>query len=119
MPDVGLGPLAWQVAASMGVVLVLGVACILAIKKLFPRITRLRGRNISLLETISLGPHKTVHLLKVGERKILVAGAKDRVTMLADVTEALTQDPTVPTARAFGQVLAQAEKEVPAHDVEN
>jgi len=73
------------------VVLVLGVAAILFLKKVLPRlgVSKPGGRNVSVVETAYLGPRKSVHLLAVGSRRILVGSSRDTLTMLADVTDAI------------------------------
>lgn len=88
-PSAG-GNLLWQMIASIIAIAVLGGACYLVIKKLLPRIGRPTGRNVRLVETTWIGPNKSVHLLKVGRETLLVASSRDRVSMLANVTAALS-----------------------------
>ena len=72
------------------IIVVLAAAAIFVVKKVLPRIgvTVPSGKRISTLETVYLGPRKTVHLLRVGAREILVGSSRDRICMLADVTGA-------------------------------
>lgn len=72
------------------IIVVLAVLAIVVVKKVLPRIgvTVPSGKRISTLETVYLGPRKTVHLLRVGAREILVGSSRDRICMLADVTGA-------------------------------
>lgn len=46
-----------------------------------------KGRFITILETIPLGPRKTVHLLEVGHKKLLIGSTPDSIRLLADLTE--------------------------------
>ncbi len=46
-----------------------------------------KGRFITILETIPLGPRKTVHLLEVGRKKLLIGSTPDSIRLLADLTE--------------------------------
>ena len=75
---------------SVLIVVILGVAAVYISKRFLPKIPRLSERDIKIAESISLGPNKTVHLLEVGRRKILVGSTNENITMLADVTDALT-----------------------------
>ena len=47
------------------------------------------GKFIRRLETLSLGPRNSVHLVQVGNKKFLLAAGADQVRMLADVSEAV------------------------------
>ena len=84
----------WQMLAATLVILFVGVVAIVVVKKLLPRLAKSRGRRISVLETAYLGPHKSVHLLQVGARKVLVGSSRDGVVRLGDVTEAFAGDYT-------------------------
>ena len=70
-------------------VAVLGAAAIYVSKKLLPRITNLPGKEIRVVETVHLGPRKTVHLLRIGHQWILIGSTNENITKLADVTDAL------------------------------
>jgi flagellar biogenesis protein FliO len=50
------------------------------------------GKNVRVLETVHLGSRKTVHLLRVGSRKYLVGSSRERISLLADVTEAAADE---------------------------
>ena len=52
----------------LAVVLVgaLGTAAIFMTKKFLPKIANLQGREIRVIETVHLGPRKSVHLLEIG-----------------------------------------------------
>lgn len=44
--------------------------------------------NLKILEVISVGPQKTIQLIKVGNEFILVGVTKDKITFLKEVSEA-------------------------------
>ena len=44
-----------------------------------------RTSNIRLVETLHIGFQNTVHILKVGEKYILVSASKDKVSFLCDL----------------------------------
>jgi flagellar biogenesis protein FliO len=56
-------------------------------KKVLPRITNLPGKEIRILETAHLGPRKAVHLVKIGNQRLLIGSTYESISMLADVTE--------------------------------
>ena len=84
--DDGTSRLLWKMLAYLLIILVLGAVGILVVKRLVPRLGPSAGRDVSVLETLHLGPRKSVYLLRVGDRRLLIAGARDSVSMLADVT---------------------------------
>lgn len=67
-------------------VVVLGVVAVYASKKLLPRITKLPGKEVRVVETVYLGPRKAVHVLEVGGRRFLVGSTNENITKLADIT---------------------------------
>ena len=69
----------------------LGAAAIYISKKLLPRITNLPGKKIRIIETVHLGPRRAVHLLKIGNQRLLVGSTNENITKLADVTDALIE----------------------------
>ncbi|MHC4361655.1 MAG: flagellar biosynthetic protein FliO [Planctomycetota bacterium] len=72
-------------------VLGLGVGAIYVSKRLLPRITNLPSKKVRIIETVHLGPRKAVHLLKIGNQGLLVGSTNESITMLANVTGALSE----------------------------
>jgi flagellar biosynthetic protein FliO len=72
-------------------VVVLGAAALYISKKFVPRITCLSGKKIQVFETVHLGPRKAVHLIKIGNRRLLIGSTNESITKLADVTDALAE----------------------------
>jgi len=57
------------------------------------RITNPPGKRIKVVETAYLGPRKAVHLLRIGDRWILVGSTNENITKLAELTsDEVTQD---------------------------
>jgi flagellar biogenesis protein FliO len=71
------------------VIAILGVGGLWIVRRLVPKIQQRRGRNIAVLETACLGPSRSVHLLRVGQREFLIASTREHISMLADVTGAV------------------------------
>jgi flagellar biosynthetic protein FliO len=86
-----------KMMAAVLLVIVLGVAAIYVSKKFLPKITNLPGKKIRIVETVHLGPRKTIHLLEVGNHRLLVGSTSDSITALADVTVALADLPSQDT----------------------
>lgn len=69
-------------------VVLLGVAAYYLTKKLLPKLTVTQGKNISVIETVHLGPHKLLHLIQISDnRRLLIGSTNENINMLADVTE--------------------------------
>lgn len=86
-----------QMLALVVVILVLGGACWFVLKKGVPRFRMggsSRPREITVLETTYLPSRQTVYLVQVGLKKLLLAGRKDGLQMLADVTDGFPEQPT-------------------------
>ena len=71
-------------------VIVLGAAAIYVSKKLLPKIARLPGKEVRIVETVYLGPHKAVHVLEIGNRRLLIGSTNENVTKLADLSGGFT-----------------------------
>lgn len=87
--DTDLGGSLWRMIGIVVAIAVLGVVGLWMARKYGPRIQQRRGRHISVVETACLGPNKNIHLLRVGNRDLLVSSTREHVSMLADVTGAV------------------------------
>jgi len=85
--NLGRQELFYRTMVAVVFVIVLGTAAIYVSKRLLPKIARLPGKEIRIVETVHLGPRKAVHLLQVGHRRILIGSANESVTKLADLSE--------------------------------
>lgn len=79
------GKVFFRMTLMVLLVVVLGAAAIYLSKKLLPRLTHLSGKQIRIIETVHLGPRKAVHLLKIGDKQILIGSTNENITKLADV----------------------------------
>lgn len=74
-------------------VAVLGAGVYYFSKKLVPKLTTGQGKSVCVIETVGLGPHKSLHLLEIGQKqRLLVASTNETITLLADVTESVSED---------------------------
>lgn len=53
---------------------------------------RLKNKNLSLIETIGVGNNKTISIVEVGKKYIVVAVGKDSVTLLTELKEEELKD---------------------------
>ncbi len=85
------GPVAreffYKMLVSILVVAVLGAGVIYLSKKLLPKMSNLPGKQIRVIETNHLGQRKSLHLINIGSRRLLIGSTNEAITMLADVTE--------------------------------
>ncbi len=89
-PDGSTGnqELFFKMMVSVLFVVAMGAAAIYVSKKFLPKITNLSGKEIHIAETVHLGPHKAVHLLEIGNRRLLIGSTNENITRLADLTSA-------------------------------
>ena len=87
----GAGDLFFRMMLMVLLVIIMGAAAIYLSRKLLPRFTQLSGKRVRVVETVHLGPRKTLHLLKIGNRQLLIGSTNENITRLADVTDALSE----------------------------
>lgn len=76
---------------SVLLVISLGIAAIYASKRLLPKITNSPGRQIRVIETVHIGPRKSLHLLEIGNQRLLIGSTSESITKLADIHEAFAE----------------------------
>jgi len=84
--------------AAIAVILVLGGAALFVIKRLLPKLGVTQGRRVHVIETVYLGPRKTLHVVQVGDRSLLLSGTRERLMLVADVTGSVDVPPPEPEA---------------------
>lgn len=74
------------------VILVLGAAAIVVVKKVLPRLNpAAAGKGIRVLDSTYLGPRKQVHVLQVGPQRFLVASCRDSISMLSELSGSFSE----------------------------
>lgn len=81
----GGGELFLRMMLAVVIVIALGAAALYLSKKVLPRVAGAGGREIRVLETACLGPRKAIHLVEVGNQRLLIASTAEKITMLASV----------------------------------
>lgn len=77
----------YKIMLSVVFILILGTAAVFVIKNYFPNIAKLQGKEIHVVETVHLGPRKSVHLIEIGKRRYLIGSTNENIRKLADLTE--------------------------------
>ena len=99
--QLGLGnkELFLKMMSSIGLVVALGAATLYVSKKVLPKVTNGPGKKIRILETTHLAPRRALHLVEVGNQRLLIASTNESITTLAhlndvwlDVSEEETND---------------------------
>ena len=80
----------FKMMVSVLFLIALVVAAIYVSKKFLPKITNLSGKEIRIVETVHLGPRKAVHLLEIGNQRLLIGSTNENITRLADLTSVFT-----------------------------
>ncbi len=71
-----------------------------------------KTKNIQVMESYPLGPGKQICILKIGEKYVAVAIAKDQVTVLTELQEEqLTFEEIAVKNTSFGEVFGNTMKE--------
>ncbi len=82
-----------QFAIAISLVLVLSGCAYWLSKRVMPKLTVTRGKNIRVVETIHLGTNRRIHLLEIdGDRRILVGSTAQNVNFLADMGRGETSE---------------------------
>jgi flagellar biogenesis protein FliO len=86
------GRLFQQFALMVLIVGLIGGGAWFVLKKLPGRLGGgLRSRHMTVTETVSLGPRKQLHIVQVGSKQFLIAGAGENIALLSDVTDVLRE----------------------------
>jgi len=93
----GRGELSVRAVFAVLLVLVLIVAVVYVSRKLLPKITNLPGKEIRIIETSHLGPRRTIHVIEVGGRRLLIGSTNENITKLADLSSDLTDLSSIET----------------------
>jgi len=82
-----MGAIWLRMVFAIFIVIALGVGTIYLSKKFLPKLTHGSGKEIQVLETVHLGQRKSLHLLKIGNHKILIGSTNEQISRIADLTD--------------------------------
>jgi len=76
----------------------LGIAAWYLSRKVVPRLANARGRHVSVIESVPLGPNKMLHLVEVpGGKRLLIGSTSQAVNFLTEITTSTTELPEAPS----------------------
>jgi flagellar biogenesis protein FliO len=81
------GGIYWRMILAILLVLALGVAAYYVSKKVSGKIVNLPNRQIKLVESLYLGSRKALHLIKLGDRSIIIGTTPTAITRIADLSQ--------------------------------
>jgi flagellar biosynthetic protein FliO len=88
------GGIYWRMMLAVLLVLALGIAAYYVSKKLGGKIINLPNRQIKLVETLYLGSRKVLHLIKVGNKSIIIGTTPTTITRIAELERDISDLPT-------------------------
>jgi flagellar biosynthetic protein FliO len=94
--NLSTGQLFFKMIVMILLVGVLGAGAIYLSKKVLPKFTNIPGKKIKVIETVHLGPRKSIHLIKIGNQQFLIGSTNENITKLADVAEEGSTQATLP-----------------------
>jgi flagellar biosynthetic protein FliO len=88
--DISLGgkELFYKMMFSVALIAGLAVAAFYMSRKVLPKVTHASAKEIRVVETTYLGPRRTLHLVQVGNQKLLIGSTNETITTLAHVGDA-------------------------------
>ncbi len=86
----------WQMLASVAVLAVLLVIALLLVRRYGGKLKIAQGREMKLIETLHLAPRRSVHMIEVQGRRILVSATRDSIGMLTELPDPGAQTETRP-----------------------
>ncbi len=89
--DVDTGQMLYKLVGAVLIVLLLGGAALYLSRRVLPRISNIQAREVRVLETVHLGQHKALHLVKAGDQRFLLGSTSERITRLATIGDELSE----------------------------
>ncbi|GEM_PF-351009 len=75
----------FKMMLSVLLVVGMGVGALYLSKKVLPNLTKACGKEIRVVETTYLGPRKALHLVEIGNQRLLIGSTAESITALAHV----------------------------------
>lgn len=76
----------WEIISLLFVfVFVIGLAYFITKKIATIGALRMQGKNMEIIETLQLGVSQMIHLVRVGEKNLIIGVSKDQITYLSEV----------------------------------
>lgn len=78
--------LAKKFTLAIGFVALLGYATFYFSKKVVPKLTASKGKSITITDSVSLGQNKTLHVVEIGNKKLLIGCTSNSINTLSDLS---------------------------------
>lgn len=101
--------------SKLGLVLAMAYGAGLLLKRANHRSLAPRGSGMKVVETIPLGQHRSLHVVSVGNRRLLVGATPQQIGLIGDVTRDLRTAAPADTAPA-APLASHPGTDVPADD---
>jgi flagellar biosynthetic protein FliO len=75
----------WRMLASVAVIAALGAVAYFLLRRFGPRFKMAPTRRIRLLETLALGARKSVHLVEIDGRRLLLGSGRESISVLTQL----------------------------------
>ena len=104
---------------ALGFVFALLGGCLLLLRRWSPH--KIQGRNLAVVETLPLGPNKTLSLVRVGQGLFLLAATNERVSLISELdpdamSDCLPEEGKVlPFSALFSRRLPRASEQASEH----
>jgi flagellar biosynthetic protein FliO len=90
--DAERGKMIKQFAYAVFLVVILGTGAFYLTRKVIPKLSMSKGKNISVIETVSLGPNRRIHLIEVGgSQRLLLGSTNQSINLLAHVGDSIPE----------------------------
>ena len=86
--SLGSRELFFKMMLSVLIVVGLAVGALYLSKTLLPKIAKTSGKEIRVVETTYLGPRKALHLVEIGNQRLLIGSTNESIATLAHVGDA-------------------------------
>jgi flagellar protein FliO/FliZ len=76
----------WRMLASVLIIAALGAAAYVGIRRLGPKFRLVPKRKIHMVETLPLGARKSLHLVEVDGKRLLLGASRENVAILTELS---------------------------------
>jgi hypothetical protein len=80
-----------SLARAVLLIVIIGAAAIYVTKKVMPKVNAAMGKEMKVIESLTLGSRRQLYIVKVGTKKLLVGASADSIRFLADVSDAVKE----------------------------
>ena len=87
IPEFNGTELFYKTLLAVILVIIMGIAALFLTKKVLPKFANISGKEIKIIETVNLGPRKSLHLLEIGKRRFLIGSTYENINKLAELTD--------------------------------